>query len=118
MTTKKLPKAFPNSLTGRLLLAFLASAGMTPLQAIKSATIVSAQVYYLAEKTGAIETGLEADFVAYDRNPLEQINVLTDPMFVMSNGRLVYHRTLTMEGYVAPQAEWRGYGTGGPSSIP
>ena len=93
---------------------FVEYAGMTPLEAIQSATIVSAQVYDLSEQTGAIEVGLEADFVAYDRNPLNEVHVLTDPMFVMSNGRLVYHRTTTPENYVAPQAEWEGYGTGGP----
>ena len=109
---------YSNTRVSNEIINFVKYAGMTPLQAIQSATIISAEVYDLAEKTGAIETGLEADFVAYDRNPLEQINVLTDPMFVMSNGRLVYHRTLTMEGYVAPQAEWLGYGTGGPTSLP
>ncbi len=93
---------------------FVEYAGMSPLEAIQSATIVSASVYGLGEETGAIEVGLEADFVAYDRNPLEEVHVLSDPMFVMSNGRLVYHRTVTPEGYIAPRSEWIGYGTGGP----
>ena len=94
---------------------FVEYAGMSPLEAIQSATIVSASVYGLGEETGAIEVGLEADFVAYDRNPLEEVHVLGDPMFVMSNGRLVYHRTVNPEGYVAPRSEWIGYGTGGPN---
>jgi imidazolonepropionase-like amidohydrolase len=93
---------------------FVEYAGMSPLEAIQSATIVSASVYGLSEETGAIEVGLEADFVAYDRNPLKEVHVLSDPMFVMSNGRLVYHRTITAEGYVAPKSEWTGYGRGGP----
>ena len=94
---------------------FVEYGGMSPLEAIQSATIVSASVYGLTGQTGAIEVGLEADFVAYDRNPLEEVHVLTDPMFVMSNGRLVYHRTVTAEGFIAPRSEWRGYGTGGPN---
>lgn len=94
---------------------FVEYAGMSPLEAIQSATIVSASVYGLSEETGAIEVGLEADFVAYDRNPLEDVHVLSDPMFVMSNGRLVYHRTVTPEGFIAPRSEWMGYGTGGPN---
>ena len=83
--------------------------------AIQSATMVWASGDGLREETGAIEVGLEADFVAYDRNPLEDVHVLSDPMFVMSNGRLVYHRTVTAEGFIAPRSEWRGYGTGGPN---
>ena len=96
-------------------LNFVDYAGMSPLEAIQSATIVSASVYGLSDETGAIEVGLEADFVAYDRNPLEDVHVLTDPMFVMSNGRLVYHRTVNPDNYIAPRSEWLGYGTGGPN---
>ncbi len=96
------------------IISFVEYGGMSPLEAIQSATIVSASVYGFTGQTGAIEVGLEADFVAYDRNPLEEVHVLTDPMFVMSNGRLVYHRTVTAEGFIAPRSEWRGYGTGGP----
>lgn len=88
--------------------------GMTPLQALQSATIVSAKVYGLESRTGAIEPGLEADLLAVGGNPLEDIWMVHEPMFVMSNGRLVYHRTLTEKGYIAPKVEWTGFGTGGP----
>jgi len=66
--------------------------GMTPLEALQSATIKSAEAYGLADKTGAIEAGLEADLVVFDRNPLEQPSVLHNPLMVMSNGRVGLNR--------------------------
>ena len=66
--------------------------GMTPLEALQSATIKSAEAYGLAHKTGAIEAGLEADLLVFDRNPLEQPSVLHNPLMVMSNGRVGLNR--------------------------
>ena len=66
--------------------------GMTPLQALQAATIKSAEAYGLADKTGAIEVGLEADLLVFDRNPLEQPSVLHNPLMVMSNGRVGLNR--------------------------
>ncbi len=66
--------------------------GMTPLEALQSATIRSAEAYGLAERTGAIEAGLDADLLVFDRNPLEQPSVLHNPLMVMSNGRIGLNR--------------------------
>jgi imidazolonepropionase-like amidohydrolase len=66
--------------------------GMTPLEALQAGTILSAEAYGLGEATGAIEPGLEADLVIYDRNPLEQPSVLHNPLMVMSNGRIGLNR--------------------------
>ncbi len=66
--------------------------GMTPLEALQSATIRSAEAYGLADRTGAVEAGLEADLVVFDRNPLEQPSVLHNPLMVMSNGRVGLNR--------------------------
>lgn len=66
--------------------------GMTPLEALQSATIKSAEAYGLADRTGAIEAGLEADLLVFDRNPLEQPSVLHNPLMVMSNGRVGLNR--------------------------
>lgn len=96
------------------IVSFVEHAGMTPLEALQSATILSAEVYGIGDRTGAIEEGLEADLVAFDQNPLEDIWVTRDPLFVMSNGHLIYHRTADPEHHIAPQVEWTGYGTGGP----
>jgi imidazolonepropionase-like amidohydrolase len=66
--------------------------GMTPLEALQSATIRSAEAYGLGDVTGAIEPGLEADLLVFDRNPLEQPSVLHNPLMVMSNGRVGLNR--------------------------
>lgn len=66
--------------------------GMSPIDALRAATIRSAEAYGLAQKTGAIERGLEADLVVYDRNPLDQPSVLHNPLVVISNGRVGVNR--------------------------
>ena len=68
--------------------------GMTPLEALQAATIVSARTYGLEKKTGALEAGLEADIVAFDRNPLEEIYITQDPVLVITNGRIGLNREL------------------------
>jgi imidazolonepropionase-like amidohydrolase len=69
--------------------SFIDYAGMTPLEAIRSATIIPAEVFKLDEETGSIEAGKEADLVIVERNPLEQPMNLHNPMMVISNGHVV-----------------------------
>ena len=66
--------------------------GMTPLEAIQSATIVAAELLQLEGKTGAVEVGLEADLVAVEGNPLEDIRLIQDVLVVVSNGRVAMNR--------------------------
>jgi imidazolonepropionase-like amidohydrolase len=66
--------------------------GMTPLQALQSATSIAADLLALTSRAGAVEPGLEADLVVVERNPLEQIRTLHDPLLVVSNGRVVVNR--------------------------
>ena len=64
------------------------------LEALQAATIVSAEAYKLDNITGAIEPNLEADLIAFDRNPLEDILIITEPVLVISNGRIALNRQL------------------------
>jgi len=66
--------------------------GMTPLEALQAATIKSAEAYGLDAETGAVEAGLEADLLVFDRNPLQQPTVLHNPLVVISNGRIGLNR--------------------------
>jgi imidazolonepropionase-like amidohydrolase len=66
--------------------------GMTPIDALRAATLRSAEAYGLDDRTGAIEAGLEADLLVFDRDPLEQPSVLRNPLLVMSNGRVGVNR--------------------------
>ena len=66
--------------------------GMPPLQALQSATSGAAEMLALGSRVGAIESGLEADLVVVERNPLQQVSTLDDPLLVVSNGRVVVNR--------------------------
>jgi imidazolonepropionase-like amidohydrolase len=60
--------------------------GMTPLQAIQSATVTAADVMALGYEVGKIEAGYAADFVAVKGNPLENIELLEEPAAVIKGG--------------------------------
>jgi imidazolonepropionase-like amidohydrolase len=62
--------------------------GFTPLEALQSATLVNAELLRLDRSVGSVETGFEADLVAVELNPLENIVTLQDPLLVVSNGRI------------------------------
>jgi len=66
--------------------------GMTPAQAIQSATIVSAELLGWEDRVGSIEPGMYADIVAVDGNPLEDIAELEDVDFVMKGGTVYKNR--------------------------
>ena len=60
--------------------------GMTPLQALQSATTVAAEVMGLGYEVGKIEAGYAADFIAVKGNPIEQIELLEAPTAVIKGG--------------------------------
>jgi imidazolonepropionase-like amidohydrolase len=63
-------------------------AGLTPLQAIQSATTVPARALGLSGDVGRIAPGLRADLVVLDADPLINISALRQTRFVVSNGRM------------------------------
>jgi imidazolonepropionase-like amidohydrolase len=63
--------------------------GMTPLEAIRSATTVAAEVLGLAGKAGVVEKGAWADLVAVPGDPLRDVRVLSRVDFVMKAGEVV-----------------------------
>jgi imidazolonepropionase-like amidohydrolase len=66
----------------------MVDAGMPPLEAIKSATMVNAAILGIADKVGSIEAGKSADIVASDENPLNNIRTLEKISFVMKDGSI------------------------------
>ena len=46
----------------------------------------------LEKSIGAVEPGLEADLIAVEANPLENVRTLQDPLLVVSNGRVALNR--------------------------
>jgi imidazolonepropionase-like amidohydrolase len=68
--------------------------GQTPMQALQSATINSADLLGWKDQIGSIAVGKYADIVAVAENPLDKISVLENMQFVMKGG-VVYKNTLT-----------------------
>jgi len=46
----------------------------------------------LERRIGAVELGYEADLIAVEKNPLEDIVTIQDPLLVISNGRIALDR--------------------------
>lgn len=85
----------PFAMFGRIYaeIANLVKAGMTPFEALRSATAVNARILRLDDKLGAIEPGKWADFVALDGDPLQDITALQRVRAVVKGGVIVHQRT-------------------------
>lgn len=62
--------------------------GMTPHEALRSATLHGAQYLGLDGELGSLEPGKLADLVVLNADPLEEIRNSEDVLYVMANGRL------------------------------
>ena len=69
--------------------AYMVRYGMTPMQAIQSATIRAAELLGKEKMLGAIAAGRFADLVAVKENPLANITALEDIALVMKDGKIV-----------------------------
>jgi len=69
--------------------------GMTPMQAIRSATTVAADLLGRNDRIGSIEPGKHADLVAVRGNPLTDITELERVSFVMKDGVVVKNDELS-----------------------
>lgn len=71
--------------------AFMVKYGMTPMQAIQSATVNAADLIGHSELFGSIAAGKSADIVAVKGDPLSDIHVLEHVSFVMKEGTIYKH---------------------------
>jgi len=86
----------PHGLAAQELLLHV-KAGQSPMEAIRSATIVSAEALAMDTEIGSLSPGKFADIVAVQGNPLDDIALLEHIQFVMKNGQvyrndLVHHQ--------------------------
>ena len=76
---------FPHGLNAKQF-AYMVQFGQTPIQAIQSATVQSAELLGWNKKIGSIEKGKYADLIAVVGNPLDNITLLEKVSFVMKGG--------------------------------
>ncbi len=66
--------------------------GMTNLEAIKAATSRGAEMLEIDDHTGSIAIGLDADLLILERNPLDNVGAIHDPLMIINNGKIVLNR--------------------------
>lgn len=66
----------------------MASAGLTPLEAIRAATATAAEVMGMEDDIGSLEVGKLADLIVFDRSPLDDLKNTTSIRYVMKAGTL------------------------------
>ena len=71
----------------------LVRGGMTPLDAIRAATLNAAELLGMAKDIGAIEPGKFADLIAVDGDPLADITAMERVDFVMKGGEVIKNRS-------------------------
>ena len=71
-------------------LVWMARNGMTPLQALRAATVGGAELLGWSDRVGSIVAGKLADLVAVDGDPLSDVTAVERVRFVMKGG--VVHR--------------------------
>ncbi|TVQ37470.1 MAG: amidohydrolase family protein [Wenzhouxiangella sp.] len=69
---------------------YMVEAGMSPADALRSATVNAAELLGRTEDLGRLRAGFLADVIAVDGDPIADVAVLMDVPFVMREGR-VYH---------------------------
>lgn len=66
--------------------------GLSPLEALATATSGAAELLGIGDRTGRIAEGYEADLILLEHDPLERIETLQDVLMVMTNGRVALNR--------------------------
>jgi imidazolonepropionase-like amidohydrolase len=69
-----------------------AALGMTPLEALVSATSGAAELIGVGNRTGRVAEGYEADLIVVEHDPLTHLETLQDVLIVLTNGRVAMNR--------------------------
>jgi imidazolonepropionase-like amidohydrolase len=75
----------------REILTRVRDGGQSPMDAIVGATSLAAESMGLGDQIGALAPGMQADIVAVEGNPLQDINALRRVSFVMKGGKIYKH---------------------------
>ena len=80
-------RAIPHGQNARELVALVAR-GMTPMQAIRAATVVAAELVEADDELGRLAPGYLADIIAVPGDPSRDIGATLEVSFVMKDGRI------------------------------
>ncbi|WP_376692257.1 metal-dependent hydrolase family protein [Wenzhouxiangella sp. EGI_FJ10409] len=72
---------------------YMVEAGMSPADALRTATIHAAALLGREDELGRLQPGYAADLIAVEGNPLEDVGVLNDLRFVMRDGAVFVDRS-------------------------
>jgi imidazolonepropionase-like amidohydrolase len=78
----------PHGLNARQFAIFV-DAGMTPLEAIRAATVVNADLLRMQGRIGTLRPGAYADLLAVPGDPLADVSLLERPVWIMKSGAVV-----------------------------
>lgn len=78
---------YPHGLNGREFAVYVRM-GMTPVQAIQTATVNAADLLGWADRIGSIEAGKFADLIAVSGDPTQNVSLLENVGFVMKGGQV------------------------------
>ena len=73
---------------------YMVEAGMSPMEAIISATKTASELLEKEESLGTVEKGKVADIIATECDPLENIDCMEKVVFVMKNGIVYKNQTV------------------------
>lgn len=76
--------------------------GMSPMDALRSATVATADLFGIAGEVGTLEPGKLADLIAVAGNPLDDVGTLLDVDFVMKSGRVAKRDGRMVEPFSYP----------------
>ncbi len=79
---------YPHGLNGREFAVYV-KLGMTPIQAIQTATVHASKLLGQEDRIGAIEAGKLADLIAVEGDPTKDVTELERIKFVMKGGQVV-----------------------------
>ena len=69
--------------------AYMVKFGMSPMQAIRSATLDASELLGWRDRVGSLEPGRFADVIAVEGDVLDDVHRLADVSFVMKGGRVI-----------------------------
>jgi imidazolonepropionase-like amidohydrolase len=69
--------------------------GQDPMAALESATSISAESMNMGDQIGSLAPGMQADIVAFDGDPLKDVNAARRAVFVMKAGKVYENRRLS-----------------------